>query len=72
MMNSKEIVDYINKLMNYTYTQLEIEKYKYLKLIKKVDTHCERMFLQEHLEIIVDIIIIHRNEKRKEWLTNDK
>lgn len=62
-MNSKEITDYINKLMNYTYTQLEIERYKYLKLIKSVNSHSERMFLQEHLNIIIDIMRIHRNEE---------
>lgn len=62
-MNNKEINDYINKLMNYTYLQLEIERYKYLKLIKSVNSHSERMFLQEHLNIIVDIMRIHRNEE---------
>ena len=62
-MNTKEINDYINKLMNYTYIQLEIERYKYLKLIKSVNSHSERMFLQEHLNIIVDIMRIHRNEE---------
>ena len=60
---NKEITDYINKLMNYTYTQLEIERYKYLKLIKSVNSHSERMFLQEHLNIIIDIMRIHRNEE---------
>ena len=62
-MNTKEINDYINKLMNYTYLQLEIERYKYLKLIKSVNSHSERMFLQEHLNIIIDIMRIHRNEE---------
>ena len=62
-MNTKEINDYINKLMNYTYLQLEIERYKYLKLIKSVDSHSERIFLQEHLNIIIDIMRIHRNEE---------
>lgn len=62
-MNSKEINDYINKLMNYTYIQLKIERYKYLKLIKSVNSHSERMFLQEHLNIIVDIMRIHRKEE---------
>lgn len=62
-MNSKEINDYINKLMNYTYLQLEIERYKYLKLIKSVNSHSERMFLQEHLNIIIDIMRIHKNEE---------
>lgn len=62
-MNNEEITDYINKLMNYTYTQLEIERYKYLKLIKSVNSHSERMFLQEHLNIIIDIMRIHRNEE---------
>lgn len=62
-MNNKEINDYINKLMNYTYIQLEIERYKYLKLIKSVNSHSERMFLQEHLNIIIDIMRIHRNEE---------
>lgn len=62
-MNNKEINDYINKLMNYTYIQLEIERYKYLKLIKSVNSHSERMFLQEHLNIIVDIMRIHKNEE---------
>ena len=62
-MNSKEINDYINKLMNYTYIQLEIERYKYLKLIKSVNSHSERMFLQEHFNIIVDSIRIHRGEE---------
>ena len=62
-MNNNEINDYINKLMNYTYIQLEIERYKYLKLIKSVNSHSERMFLQEHLNIIVDIIRIHRGEE---------
>lgn len=62
-MNNKEINDYINKLMNYTYIQLEIERYKYLKLIKSVNSHSERMFLQEHLNIIIDIMRIHKNEE---------
>ena len=62
-MNTKEINDYINKLMNYTYLQLEIERYKYLKLIKSVESHSERIFLQEHLNIIIDIMRIHRKEE---------
>ena len=62
-MNSKEITDYINKIMNYTYTQLEIERYKYLMLIKSVNSHSERMFLQEHLNIIVDIMRIHKGKE---------
>lgn len=62
-MNSKEINDYINKLMNYTYIQLKIERYKYLKLIKNVNSHSERMFLQEHLNIIIDVMRIHKNEE---------
>lgn len=37
-MNSKEITDYINKLMNYTYTQLEIEINKSIKSYKCFET----------------------------------